>query len=254
MRPLDLNSDLGERDTPEGRALDAEMMPLLSSVNIACGGHAGSLDLMRQTARLAAEHGVAIGAHPGFEDRDTFGRTERRLVPERITALVTDQVSALRDVLRTEGLPLRHVKPHGALYNMAARDPDVAEAVIRAVRSLDASLALYALAGSVLMQTAQAAGLCVVREAFADRAYHADGRLVSRSEPGAVLSDPDAVRHRLRELLQGTVTSIEGSPVHVQADSLCLHADTAGGVALARLIRRELESAGVPIAAPCHAP
>jgi UPF0271 protein len=253
MNPLDLNSDLGEWDTPEGRALDADMMPLLSSVNIACGGHAGSPELMRRTAQLAAEHGVAIGAHPGFEDRIDFGRTERRLPPEKITRLVADQVSTLRDMLRNDGLPLRHVKPHGGLYNMAAADPAVAQAVIMAVQDLDASLSLYVLSGSVLMRMAQAAGLHVVREAFADRAYHADGRLVARSEPGALLSDPAAVRQRLRELLKGTVTSIEGRPVPIEADSVCLHADTSDGIALARLVRRELTSAGVRITAPRHA-
>jgi 5-oxoprolinase (ATP-hydrolysing) subunit A len=250
MTSLDLNSDLGERDTAEGRAIDADMMGLITSVNIACGGHAGTPALMRRTARLAAEHGLAIGAHPGFPDRAHFGRTEQTASAQEITALVVEQVAALADIIGKDGLVVRHVKPHGALYNMAGKDRDVAQAVVAAVRAINPSLLLYALAGSVLAQAAQAAGLGVVHEAFADRAYRADGTLVPRSEQGAVLHGEADVRRQLRRLLTGSVASVEGPAVPVQIHSLCVHADTPQAVSLARMIRSELASAGIRIAAP----
>ena len=195
---IDLNSDMGERDTPEGRAADAGLLPLITSVNIACGGHAGTPALMRRTAQLAAQHGVAIGAHPGFHDPAHFGRREQSLSPHETETLIVDQIALLVDVLAEDRLSLTHVKPHGALYNMAAKDPAIAGAIVRAVQAIDRTLLLYALAGSVLAQAAQAAGLTVVREAFADRAYRADGSLVPRSEPGALLATEAAVRRQLR--------------------------------------------------------
>lgn len=252
MTRIDLNSDMGERDTAEGLAIDAEMMPLITSVNIACGGHAGTPELMRRTARLAAQCGIAIGAHPGFPDPEHVGRTERNVAPQDIETLVVDQIETLADVLGQDHLTLTHVKPHGALYNMAARDPDIAQAVVKAVHDVDRTLLLYALAGSVLAHAAQAAGLAVVHEAFADRAYRADGTLVPRSGKGAVLQSEEDVRRQLRQLMMGAVTSIEGSPVPVQVDSLCLHSDTPHAVPLARMIRLELESAGIRVAAVHH--
>lgn len=252
MTRIDLNSDMGERDTAEGLAIDAEMMPLITSVNIACGGHAGTPELMRRTARLAAQHGVAIGAHPGFPDPEHFGRTERSVAPQDIETLVVDQIETLADVLGQDRLALTHVKPHGALYNMAAKDPDIAQAIVRAVQDVDRTLLLYALAGSVLANAGQAAGLSVVHEAFADRAYRADGTLVPRSEKGAVLQIKEDVRRQLRQLMTGSVTSAGGSSVPVQADSLCLHSDTPHAVPLARMIRHELESAGIRVAAVRH--
>jgi len=249
---IDLNSDLGERDTPEGRAIDAEMMPLITSVNIACGGHAGTLDLMRRTAQLAAQHGVAIGAHPGLPDREHFGRRERSVASEEITALVISQIEMLADVLARDNLALAHVKPHGALYNMAASNPEVAGAIVHAVQAVDRTFLLYALAGSELVKAAHASGLTVVQEAFADRAYRADGTLVPRSAQGAVLQTELDIRRRLRHLMMGAVESIDGASVPIYADTLCLHADTPHAVPLARMIRRELESAGVRLAAVCH--
>lgn len=249
MTHLDLNSDLGERDTPEGRAIDADMMPLITSVNIACGGHAGNVALMRQTAHLAAEHNVTIGAHPGFPDRVHFGRAEHTMSAQDVTALVVDQVAGLAEVLARDDFRLRHVKPHGALYNMAGTNPDMARAIVTAVLAVNPSLLLYALAGSVLAQAAQAAGLVVVHEAFADRGYRADGTLVSRSQPGAVLSKEEDIRRQVRQLLKGSVNGVDGAVVLVRADSLCLHADTPNAVPVARMIRRELESAGVRVSA-----
>lgn len=247
---LDVNSDMGERDTPDGRSLDAELMPFITSVNIACGGHAGTPELMRRTAELASQYGVGIGAHPGFRDRRRLGRSEQSASAQEVEALVVDQVATLADVLGRDRLTLTHVKPHGALYNMAARNPHVAQAIVHAVQAVNPTLLLYALAGSVLAQAAQAAGLFVVHEAFVDRAYRADGSLLPRSEPGALLCTDELVRLRLGQLIMGSVTSVEGTTIPVHADSLCLHADTPHAVALARLVRQELQAAGIRVAAP----
>jgi 5-oxoprolinase (ATP-hydrolysing) subunit A len=249
---IDLNSDMGERDTSEGRAIDAEMMPLITSVNIACGGHAGKPDLMRRTAQLATQHGVAIGAHPGLPDSEHFGRRERSVASEEITALVVSQIETLADVLARDHLALTHVKPHGALYNMAASNPEVARAIVHAVQAVDRTFLLYALAGSELVKAAQVAGLTVVQEAFADRAYLADGTLVPRSAQGAVLQTEQDIRRRLHNLMTGAVKSVDGGSVPIHADTLCLHADTPHAVPLARMIRHEFESAGIRLAAVRH--
>jgi len=252
MTHIDMNSDMGARGTPEGLAIDAEMMSFISSVNIACGGHAGSAELMRRTAQLAAAHGVAIGAHPGLRDPEQFGRMERKLAPHDIENLLTDQIKTLVNVLGPGCFTLTHVKPHGALYNMAAMDADIAQAVVRAVQGVDRKLFLYALAGSVLANTAQEVGLPVVHEAFADRAYKANGTLVPRSEKGALLQAEEDVRRQLRQLMMGAVASIDGPTVAIQADSICLHSDTPHAIALACIIRHELHSAGIRVAGPCH--
>ena len=252
MTRIDLNSDMGERDRPEELAVDAAMMPLITSVNIACGGHAGTPDLMRRTAQLAAQCGVAIGAHPGLPDPEHFGRMERTLSSREIEALVANQIDTLANVLSQDRLTLMHVKPHGALYNMAAKDAEVAQAIVRAVQAVDRTFVLYAPAGSALDTAAQAAGLAVVHEAFADRAYRADGSLVPRSERGAVLQTEEDVRRQLRQLMRGSVTSVEGSSVPIHADSLCLHTDTPSAISFARMIRHEFESAGIRVVAVRH--
>ncbi len=250
MTRIDLNSDMGEWDEPERLAIEAEMMPLITSVNIACGGHAGTADLMRRTAQQATRFGVAIGAHPGFPDRDHFGRTEQNLSSQEIEDLVANQIRTLATVLAQDKLTLTHVKPHGALYNMAAKDATIARAIVRAVQAVDRRLLLYALAGSQLTKAGQAAGLAVVHEAFVDRAYHADGSLVPRSQEGAVLQNEPDVRRQLHRLMTGSVLSLDGSSVPIQVDSLCLHADTVNAVSLTRMIRQEIQSAGIRIAAP----
>lgn len=250
---LDLNSDMGERDSAEGLALDGELMPMITSVNIACGGHAGSLELMRRTTQTAARHGVAIGAHPGLPDRASFGRTERVLPANDIETLVAEQIHTLVGVLAAEGLTLSHVKPHGALYNMAARDVVVAQAIVNAVRQVDAKLLVYALAGSVLADSARAAGLVVVHEAFADRAYRSGSTLVPRHERGSVLERDEEVRRQLRQVIEGRVVAVDGATLSIRADSLCLHSDTPHSVALARMIRHELDGAGVAVGAVSHA-
>ncbi len=252
MTRIDLNSDMGERDTPESLAIDAQMMPLITSVNIACGGHAGTPQLMRRTAHLAVKYGVAIGAHPGLRDPELFGRTERTVSPHDVDILMVNQIETLTDVLSQDRLTLTHVKPHGALYNMAAKDPAIAQAIVRAVHAVDRTLVLYALAGSELVKAAQAASLAVVQEAFADRVYCMDGSLLSRSEQGAVLQSEEDVRRQLRQLMAGSVTSLDGVTVPIRADSLCLHSDTFQAPPLARMIRQELQSAGIRIMAVHH--
>lgn len=254
MTRIDLNSDMGERETPEGLAIDAEIMPLITSVNIACGGHAGTPALMRRTAQLAAQWGVAIGAHPGLRDQAHFGRMERSLSPQEVESLVVEQVETLADLLARDRLTLTHVKPHGALYNTAAKHPEIARAIVKAVQAIDPTLSLYALAGSALVNAACAAGLSAVSEAFADRAYQTDGSLVPRSEKEAVLKNGDAVRRQLRQLMEGYVITHDGASVPIQADSICIHADTPHAIPLARMIRQELELAGIRVAAVRHVP
>ena len=252
LRRLDLNSDMGERDSADGLALDAALMPLITSVSIACGGHAGNRDLMRRTASVAQQHGVAVGAHPGLPDRQTFGRAERRLPANEIRILVSEQVMTCGRVVETEGVTLRHVKPHGALYNMAAGNEDIAEAIVTAVGEVNSSLLLYALAGSVLARAGEAAGLEVIHEGFADRAYQSNGQLVSRSEAGAVIQHEDAVREQLRRLINETVMTVERTVIPVSIHSLCLHSDTPQALVLARMIREELERTGVEVLAASH--
>jgi UPF0271 protein len=233
---IDLNCDLGE-----GGAEDSALMELVSSVNIACGGHAGDQGTMRRTMELAQWHGVAAGAHPGYADRPNFGRRELNLAPEAVRALVRDQVLALR-----EFGPLKHVKPHGALYNRAARDAGTAEAVAAGVRDVDCELILVGLAGSLLPEAGRAAGMNVAEEAFADRTYGPDGRLLPRNDQGAVILDEQwAVDQALAIARDGR---IPGGPA-VRADTLCVHGDTPGALKMTRRLVRELQAAGIRIRA-----
>ena len=251
-RRLDLNSDMGERDTADGLALDAALMPLITSVSIACGGHAGNRELIRRTAAIAQQYAVAIGAHPGLQDRQSFGRVERHLTTDEVRALVSEQVMTCVRIVEADGWKVRHVKPHGALYNLAAKNEDVAEAIVSAVRDVDDSLLLYALAGSVLARVGEAGGLTVIQEGFADRAYRADGRLVPRSEAGAVIEDENAVREQLRHLIDGRVRTVERTLIPVSIHTVCLHSDTPHALALAHLIRKELERARIEVLPATH--
>lgn len=250
---IDLNSDMAEYDTPELLAREAELMPLITSVNIACGAHAGHPDLMRRTARLASQHTVAIGAHPGFPDTEEFGRRDRQASAEEVESLLSAQLKTLAEVVTLERLTLSHVKLHGALYNLAASDRRVADTVTRAVTSFDPHLLLFALAGSELVTSGTTAGLTVVQEAFADRAYQSDGTLVPRSQPHALLQTEQQVRRQLREILNGSVTSMDGRRVPLQADTLCVHMDSPQAVEFLRLIRQEITAAGIRIAKPLQA-
>ncbi len=250
MTTIDLNSDVGEYATPEWLAREAELIPLITSANIACGVHAGTPDLMRRTARLASQHNVAIGAHPGFPDAQDFGRRDRPTSAEEVESLVSAQLETLAGVLATEQLTFTHVKLHGAFYNLAARDHSVAEAVARTIVSFDPHLLLFALAGSELVKSGRTAGLTVIQEAFADRAYRSDGTLVPRTQPGAMIESPQHIRQQLRAILKGSVTSVDGQAVPIQAETLCVHLDSPHALAFLRLVRQEIESAGIHIAKP----
>lgn len=250
MTTIDLNSDMGEYGSEEFLALEAQLMPLITSVNIACGVHAGHPTLMQRTARLAAQHGVAIGAHPGFPDAQGFGRRDHQTTPKEVESLVSAQLNTVAEVLASEHLTLTHVKLHGALYNLAAKDRTVADAVVQTVASFDRRLLLFALAGSVLVESGRSLGLTVVQEAFADRAYQSDGMLVPRTQPNALLTTEAHVRRQLREIISGSVTSIDGQQVALQAESLCVHADTPHAVEFVQLIRHGIESVGIRIANP----
>jgi len=242
---VDLNADLGE-----GAPDDAELLALVSSANIACGWHAGDARLMQATVGAALARGVAIGAHPSYPDRENFGRREMRLAPAEVRADLIYQIGALDALVRAAGGRLHHVKPHGALYNQAARDPALADAVAAAVRAVDPGLALYGLAGSELLRAAERAGLRAVAEVFADRGYHADGSLVPRSQPGALVDDVDeAVARTLRMVREGVVQAVSGETVPLQAQTLCLHGDGPHALAFARAIHQALTDAGIELRA-----
>lgn len=248
-RTIDLNADVGE-----GMATDAALIPLVSSVNIACGAHAGDAATMRSTVRLALAHGVAIGAHPGFDDREHFGRRELALADDVLHTLVHRQVMALRQIAAEEGGAVTHVKPHGALYNMAARDPRMAHIIATAIREIDPALVLVGLAGSASLTAARDAGLRVAAEAFADRTYRADGSLTARTRPDALhTSDEAAVAQVMTLLTDGTVRSVDGPLVAVQADTICLHGDGPRAIPFARALREALAHGGVQIRPMVHA-
>jgi UPF0271 protein len=227
---------------------DAEVMSTITSANIACGYHAGDPAVMRATVRLARSHGVAVGAHPGLPDLVGFGRREMQISPDEVGGMVLYQLGALEAVARAEGVRLQHVKPHGALYNMAARDVSLADAIARAVRAFDPSLILFGLAGSPMLASGEAAGLRVASEVFADRAYQRDGSLASRQIAGSVIHDADAVAARaVRMVRDGNVVATSGEVISLRADTICIHGDTPGAAALARTVRRALEEAGVVV-------
>jgi UPF0271 protein len=240
VRRIDLNCDLGE-----GSGHDAELMPLITSANIACGAHAGDEATMRATVALAQRHGVAIGAHPGFADRGNFGRSEMALTGSELGRLVTEQIGLLRELA-----PVRQVKPHGALYNLAARDAATAAVVAAAVRKADASLVLFGLAGSELVRAGRACGLRVAEEVFADRTYQRDGALTPRSRSDALIRDEgSAVAQVLRMIREGVVRATDGTDVPIVADTVCLHGDGMHAVEFARRLRTELAKAGVEVRA-----
>jgi 5-oxoprolinase (ATP-hydrolysing) subunit A len=242
---IDLNCDLGE-----GAGHDADLMPLITSANIACGAHAGDETEMRTTVKLAQRHGVAIGAHPGFADREHFGRRELSLTPVEIFDLVRTQIEALIRIASETGAVVTHVKPHGALYNLSARDSVVADAIAEAVAGVDARLWLYGLSGGELLKAGQARGLRTAAEVFADRTYQTDGSLTPRGRPDALLSnEADAVAQALRMIRDGQVTATDGSVIVIRADTLCLHGDGAHAVEFARGVRSALKAAGVGVRA-----
>ncbi len=247
---IDLNSDLGESLGAWTMGDDEAMLALVSSANVACGFHAGDAAGILQTVRRATARGVAVGAHVAYPDLPGFGRRNMDVASADLVADVIYQIGALQGLARAAGTTVRYVKPHGALYNTIAHDERQARDVINAVLAVDPGLSLVALAGSPLIAWARSAGLRVVAEAFADRAYRPDGALVSRREPDAVLHDPQAVAARMLRLVrEGVVTAIDGSTVRIDAESICVHGDSPGAVAMARELRAVLEREGVTIAA-----
>lgn len=240
---IDLNADLGE-----GCDNDQALLALVSSANIACGWHAGDARTMQQCVRWALRNGVAIGAHPSFPDRENFGRNEMHLPADEIIAGMLYQIGALAAIVKAEGGTLAHVKPHGALYNMAVKDPALAAALCESVRRFDPSLKFFGLAGSGMIEAAVRAGLQPVEEVFADRGYNADGSLVSRKLPGALIdSDAAAVAQTLSLVRDHRVTAVDGSTVAVNAQSVCLHGDGTHALAFARHIRDTLAGEGIAV-------
>ena len=242
---MDLNADLGEGMD------DGPILPFLTSANVACGMHAGGPLVMERTVAQALSRGVRIGAHPSYPDRENFGRTAMDLPLDEVRALVLYQVGALDAFVRSRGGRLTHVKAHGALYNRAARDAPLARAIADAVHAYGSELILVGLAGSAQLAEARAVGLRAVGEAFADRRYLPDGSLTPRSHPGSVLHDgAEAAEQALRIARDGRVVASDGSGVRVDAETICLHGDTPGAVAIARAVRERLESSGIRIAPP----
>jgi UPF0271 protein len=245
---VDLNCDLGESFGQYRIGADEAMMQYITSANIACGYHAGDPLVMNQTVRLAVEHGVGIGAHPGFPDLVGFGRRAMQLSSEEIENCILYQVGALAAFARAAGVELAHVKPHGALYNMAAKDLELAKAIAHGVARFSGELIMVCLAGSAMVEAAEEAGLCVAREGFADRAYDPDGTLRSRKLPGALIEDSRLAAERaIRMVRDGVVVAYTGEEIPLRVDTICVHGDTPGAVEMAKTIRKELEAAGVEV-------
>lgn len=249
---IDLNSDVGESFGVYRLGVDEELIPFISSANIACGFHAGDPSVMRHTVSLAKKYGVAVGAHPGFPDLMGFGRRNMDLSANEIRDCVVYQIGALQAFAAMAGLKLQHVKAHGALYNMGVQRVDIYEAIAEAMARIDKALILVVICGpgqKELEEIGKKYGLRVAFEAFADRGYNPDGTLVSRKQPGAVLGDPQAVSARILKLVkEGRVTAGDGSEIELRADTICLHGDNPVALSLARAIRKSCAAAGVEIA------
>lgn len=250
MISVDINSDLGESFGAYTIGMDAEVICSVTSVNVACGFHAGDPLVMEKTVRLAAQSGTEVGAHPGYPDLQGFGRRSLAMSPDEVRACVMYQVGALQGFLRAQGMTLQHVKPHGAMYNDAAVSPQIARAICLGVKAVAPDAVLLGLAGSCLLDEAQKLGLQTASEVFADRAYNDDGTLVSRRLPGAVLHDADtAIARTVRLVREGVVESVSGRMIPIRADSICVHGDNPSALDFVRRIRSSLEAAGVAVRA-----
>ena len=247
---IDINADVGESFGAYSLGDDAALMDAITSASVAAGFHAGDPSVLRHTIRLAKSRGVAVGAHPGFPDLVGFGRRELDVTVAEAEDLVLYQIAAVAGVAGAEGVKLQHVKPHGALFNMASRNRALATAIAKAVAAFDTSLILFGLPGSEMLSAGRAAGLRVAAEVFADRAYEADGSLARRSTPGAVIHDATAVVSRaVRMLEDGVVEARDGTVVPLEADTICVHGDTPGAAHLAASLRAGLKAAGVTVTA-----
>lgn len=242
---IDLNCDMGE-----GFLNDAALMPYISSANIACGFHAGDVHTMTATVQLAKQYGVAIGAHPGFADKVNFGRVELNLEPAEIYKLISKQLQQLQQICDEQGAELRHVKPHGALYNLAARDAAMAKSIALAIKHHNPLLILYGLSGSHLISEGKKEGLATLSEVFADRTYQDDGSLTPRSAPNALIHETRvSVKQVLQMVKEKKVTSTSGASVAIDAETICIHGDGAGAVDFAKTIHMALDNEGVLIKA-----
>lgn len=248
MREIDLNSDLGEGYGPWSMGDDAAMLSLVTSANVACGGHASDPDTMCQTLQLARDNGVVVGAHPGYSDLIGFGRRVIPMKPEEIARMVASQIGALLALARISDVPVKYVKPHGALANLAAADHSVAVAIAEVIAKLDPKLAVLAISGTVLEQVAAKNGMTVYSEIFADRGYLSSGQLVPRSQSGAMIHDAGFATDRLLEVLEtGHMPVIDGEPIPLKAHSICVHGDSPTAVGMAAEIRERLTDAGVKL-------
>lgn len=248
MTAIDLNSDLGEGYGAWSMGDDAAMLAIVSSANIACGFHAGDPASIHRTVKAAAEHGVMIGAHVSYPDRVGFGRRDLDVTPDELTADVIYQIGALKGIAAAARTAVGYVKPHGALYNRIATDAKQGQAVIDAIKAIDPGLILVGLANAPILDLARHAGLQVVAEAFADRAYTPEGHLVSRREAGAVLHDAERIADRMIRLaLDHTLEAIDGSTIRIEAESICIHGDSQGAVAIAREIRSRFDAESIAI-------
>lgn len=248
MYKIDLNSDLGESFGAYKIGSDTNVIPLISSANVACGFHAGDPTVMAKTVELCKNSGCAIGAHPGYPDLVGFGRRNMAVSPEDVKAMVTYQIGALDAFCKAAGIRLQHVKPHGAMYNMAAKDPALAKAICEAIYAYDKDLILMGLANSEMITQAKALGLKAAAEVFADRAYEEDGTLVARSKPGSMITDEDeAVARVIRMIKEGKVTAITGKDISITADSVCVHGDGPKALAFVEKLRSAFAAEGISI-------
>lgn len=251
MPSIDLNSDLGESFGAFSIGYDDELFPLISSANVACGFHGGDPRTLERTIAACKAHGVGIGAHPGFPDLVGFGRRVMTASPDEVRTDTLYQLGALNAFCRAAGVEMQHVKPHGALSNASMKDYSLATAIVTAIRTFNSDLLLFAMPGSALLAAGEAAGLRIACEAFADRAYNADGSLVNRRLPGAMITDPaEAARRMVNLVTTGTLTTIDGQSLPLVADTICTHSDTPGAVEIVTAVRQALEEAGVSVKAP----
>jgi UPF0271 protein len=243
---IDLNCDLGE-----GMGHDADIIPYITSANVSCGVHAGDAETILETIRLCHSHQVAIGAHPSFDDREHFGRREFNLTEIELTALVQRQLHTMQAFGKRLGFPLTHVKPHGALYNLSAKDANTARIIAHAIKANDPSLVLYGLSGSASIKAGRDAGLQVANEVFADRTYQADGSLTPRSQPHALITDLEMAASQVLQIVtEGFVTAVDGSHVPLDADTICIHGDGPNAVAIVKAVHDALVAHGIQLAPP----
>ncbi|MBF0707421.1 LamB/YcsF family protein [Guptibacillus hwajinpoensis] len=248
MKSVDLNSDLGESFGAYKIGNDENVLPFISSANIACGYHAGDHNVMMKTVELAKSLGVSIGAHPGFPDLGGFGRRDMNMSPDEVYNLVAYQVGAIQGVANVHQATVYHVKPHGALYNKASKDSAIAKAIANAIYAVNPDLVLYGLAGSELVKAGKACGLTVAEEVFADRTYQQDGTLTPRTEPNAMIHDADeAVERVIRMITEGKVTAVNGSDISIQADTICVHGDEPEALLFVQKLRERIEENGIEI-------